>query len=312
MCRQLQCENLGARAVLSACVLAACCGLAVAKPDGGPRPERPAQKQGEPLGGPKVRDDAKPGDNGKFAPREGRRDEMPHPMVVRFLKRMASNETPEEMRLSAEQATRLEEIEKEFQDSTKAYREKNRDEVMKLREVLPPEERRRVDAMLGQPDGQGRPGQRTGEGRPEGKPEGKPGERRGSPRDGDAMAPGSKGEKPANREEVEKARGRLREIADAAPKPGQAHEKMFGVLNDAQREYAKKEIEKARDDMRKRSEERAKGRPGGERGGEADRMPPEMREKIERLSPEEREKFRSMSPEEKRAFMHKLMDGESK
>lgn len=306
------------RLLLSACVVAACAGLAMGEPEG----QKPQEQPGDVLGGPKVKDDAKPGEMGKFAGREGRRDEIPHGMVVRFLKKMASEETPAEVRLSSEQATQLEEIEKTFQESTKAYREKNREEVMKLREVLPPEDRRRVDALMGGPEGrkpgEGRDGKagdgKAGEGKPgEGKPEAaKPGERRRGPRDDDAMSPSddAMNEKPASREEVEKAKGRLKEIADGAPKPNAVNEQMYGVLNDVQREYAKKEIEKAREEMRKRAEQRAKERGG--KGGEGDRMSPAVREKIEKLSPEEREKFQKMSPEEKRAYIRTLMGEEAK
>lgn len=337
----------GMNLILSACVIAACAGLAMAQPDRGrPAGEKPVQKDGQNeddvLRGPKVRDDAKPGEMGRFAPREGRRDEIPHSMVVRFLKKMASEETPADVRLSAEQVTKIEEFEKAHQEAIKAYRETHRDEVMQLREVLPPQDRRRVDAMLNGPEGQrGRPGEgRPGEGRPEGKPgEGRPGagkpgegkpdaakpdERRRGPRDGDEMAPGDdpmKFETPAGREEVEKAKGRLKEIGDGAPKPGPVTEQMYAVLTEPQREHAKKEIQKQRDEMRKRAEERAKGREGKEgdpakgapmdakpaRPGEADRMPPGVREKIESLSPDEREKLRRMSPEEKRAYIRTLM-----
>lgn len=301
------------RLLLSACVVAACAGLAMGEPEG----QKPQEQPGDVLGGPKVKDDAKPGEMGKFAGREGRRDEIPHTMVVRFLKKMASEETPAEVRLSSEQATQLEEMEKTFQESTKAYREKNREEVMKLREVLPPEDRRRVDALMGGPEGR-KPGEardgKAGEGKPgEGKPDAaKPGERRKGPRDADEMAPGEdpvKYETPAAREEVEKAKGRLKEIADGAPKPNAVNEQMYGVLNDVQREYAKKEIEKAREEMRKRAEQRAKERGG--KGGE-DRMSPAVREKIEKLSPEEREKFQKMSPEEKRAYIRTLMGEKAK
>ncbi len=296
------------RVILSACVVAACAGLAMGEPEG----QKPQEQPGDVLGGPKVNDDAKPGEMGKFAGREGRRDEIPHTLVVRLLKKMASETTPEEVRLTSAQATQLEEIEKTFQESTKAYREKNREEVMKLREVLPPEERRRVDAMMGGPEGR-KPGDAR-DGKPgEGKPDAaKPGERRKGPRDDDAMAPSddAMNEKPASREDVEKAKGRLKEIADGAPKPNAVNEQMYGVLNDVQRDYAKKEIEKAREEMRKRAEQRAKDRGG--KGGEGDRMPPAVREKIEKLSPEEREKFQKMSPEEKRAYIRTLMGDKAK
>lgn len=317
-------RSLGVKVVMSACVIAACAGFAMAKPAPAGKPEHPGHKQPDVLGGPKVKDDAKPGEMGRFAPREGRKDEIPHTMVVRFLKRMASDQTPEDVRLSAEQATKIEEMEKSFQEEIKAYRDKNREEVMKLREVLPPEDRRRVDAMLGGPEG---PRGRGGEGprgeRPEGKPgergpdADKPGERRRGPRDGDEMDDRDDPMQgpPASREEVEKAKGRLKEIAEGAPQAGPVNEKMYGVLNETQRDYAKKQIEKQRDEMRKRAEERAKERGGaGERGkgGDGERMPPGVREKIEKLSPEEREKLKAMSPEDRRAYLRKLMGEEAK
>ena len=295
--------NGGLNLALSAWVLVACAGIAMAEPkDGAPSP---GDKQGEVLGGPKVKDDAKPGEMGKLAGKD-RRAEIPHNLVLRVLKDMGSEKAPAELRLNEEQVKQIQALETEYKTALEEYRKQHHDEVMQLREVLPPQERRRVDGMMGRPGPDGRPEGRGPKG--EGKPEGE--ERPAPP--ADEMAPGDDAMKePASREAVEKAKGRLKEIADGAPKVQPVHEKMYGVLTDAQREHAKKEVEKAREEMQKRAAERAKQRGAGE-GERGERMPPAAREKFENLSPEEREKFKQMSPEEKREFIRKLMGEEAK
>jgi len=313
--------------LMAAWILAACAGLAwagaaVAEPSdvkaGG---TAAGETQKDVLGGPKVNEESKPGAAGKFTNRDNK-NEVSQAMVMRVMKKLASEETAEDVRLSADQIKQIEALDKELKDLITAYREKNRQEVMRLRELLPTSERRRVDAMLGRPEGR-REGRREGgrEGREGRGPVGPEGvlEERGAEGDlmGDLMADAPKPE------EVDAARARLKEIGAAVPKPADTQAKMYLVLNEAQKQTAVKEMETAREEMRKRAEERRKGR-GGESGkdvagkdvagkdgagkdGEGRRMSPEMRERLEKLNPEDQEKIRAMSPEERRAKMKELM-----
>ena len=308
----------GQMRLMAAWILAACAGLAwagaaVAEPsDVNAGGAAAGETQKDVLGGPKVNEESKPGAAGKFTNRDNK-NEVSQAMVMRVMKKLASEETAEDVRLSADQIKQIEALDKELKDLITAYREKNRQEVMRLRELLPTSERRRVDAMLGRPEGRREGGREGREGRGPVGPEGIL-EERGVEGDlmGDLMADAP------NPEEVDAARARLKEIGAAVPKPADTQAKMYLVLNEAQKQAAVKELETARVEMRKRAEERRKGR-GGESGkdgagndgagkpGEGRRMSPEMRERLEKLNPEDQEKIRAMSPEERRAKMKELM-----
>lgn len=311
--------------LMAAWILAACAGLAwagaaVAEPsDVNAGGAAAGETQKDVLGGPKVNEESKPGAAGKFTNRDNK-NEVSQALVMRVMKKLASEETAEDVRLSADQIKQIEALDKELKDLITAYSEKNREEVMRLGELLPTSERRRVDAMLGRTEGRregrrdgGREGREGREGRGPGGPEGILKER-GVEGDlmGDLMADAP------NPEEVDAARARLKEIGAAVPKPADTQAKMYLVLNEAQKQAAVKDMETARVEMRKRAEERRKDR-GGESGkdgagkdgagkpGEGRRMSPEMRERLEKLNPEDQEKIRAMSPEERRAKMKELM-----
>jgi hypothetical protein len=220
-----------------------------------------AQDSDAPLKGPKVKDTGVPGENRKFGEGGGQRERMearvPHRLFVRAFDVLKSDDAAADVRLTDAQETSLKKIDDGFKAEVQAFQKEHRDEVTALRDQLPPQERRRIDAFLngGRPQGDAK---RGGEGR-KGKPE------------GDA--------KKATSEEAEAARSRLREIMADAPKPADSHAAMFAVLTESQRPLVTKELERLQGEAKKRE---------GQGAGAGDRE--QMRERLKNLPPEERER----------------------
>jgi hypothetical protein len=253
------------------------------------------------LGGPKVKDAGVPGENRRFTEGQGsgrdRAREIPHRLFMQSLD-VLRGESAGEIKLTGEQEDQIKTIDREFADSVRAYREEKKDEFRQLRETLPPAERRRLDEFARAP----------GADRPQGERRG-----RGPDKDGPEDAMSAK----PSKENAEAARQKLKEMIEGAPKPADAHAKIFGVLTQAQKDAVTKRFGKIREDMESRRDEmraramvekRLKDRDAEEakEGSPRERMeallasiPREERQQI-------REKLRDMSPEERRAYLQEL------
>lgn len=236
------------------------------------------------LGGPKVKDNSVPGGRGKLgdgsSPRGEGRPQAPR-AFIRAVESLKAESTPAELRLTAEQESKIQTLRSDFEAKVQAYREANKDEVTKLREDVGPRERRRIDEMLRGP-GEGPRGERR-EGTPPPPPEGKPGE--------DMMDSDKPADKPVDEAKAAAARTRLKEIMEAAPQPTEVQTAVMGVLTEQQKEHVRVTMEKMAQERRGEM---------GERGGRGEEL-------LKNLSEEEREKLKGMSPEERREFIREKM-----
>lgn len=240
--------------------------------------------QGQPpadnvLGGPKVKDNSVPGAKSRFAAGKGDKKDraldrgIPPGVYVKALDVLRADQASEGVRLTPEQDEKIRAIQRDFIDSERDYIQGHRQELMALRADLPPEMRARVDERLRSIKAfeKGRPkdGDKKGK-RPQG-------ERPDEPMDdrmNDTMRDDGAKTDPAA---AAKARDRLMQIFDEAPKPKDAQSKVWALLTDAQRPVLQAEIERLQ----------KQGGKGGIDGGPAG----ELREKLKNMSPEERQKY---------------------
>jgi hypothetical protein len=230
------------------------------------------------------------------------------PVFVRAFRTLEGEKANESVRLSDEQSASIRKLNEEFTSTMRAYRDSHRSEIETLREMLPPQERRRVDGFLRDEGPRGARPAKPSENQDNKKvkksdvaPDGS----KADPMKGDPMAdpmadPMSEGGKPAD---AEAAKARLKELLEGAPSPADTQAKMWGVLKADQKVVVEKELSRLKDEASKRG-----GRPGAAGGaegkgpggkgaqgkgaqGEIDvsKMPPRMRERLEKMTPEERE-----------------------
>lgn len=241
------------------------------------------------LGGPKVKDNSVPGTRGKLGDGARERGEPRPPAPRAFMRAVESlkaESTPAELRLTVDQESQIQALRSDFEAKVTAYRDANKDEILKLREDVGPRERRRIDEMLRGPGEQPR-GERREEMPPR---EGRPGDdMMGEDRPADKPA-----DKPVDEAKATAARERLKEIMDAAPKPTEAQAAVMGVLTEQQKEHVRTTMEKMAQERRGEMGER------GERAGRGEEM-------LKNLSPEDRERLKNMTPEERREFMREKM-----
>ena len=268
-----------------------------------------AQDQKPVLEGPKVKDLNAPTpstfDGGPQREGKKRMDpQIPHPKYVETIKKTLGSDAPETIRLTAEQNTKIDGIESDFQAAIKAYREAHKDEIKALREQ---------GMELGGPGGRGK-------GRGEG-----PG--KGDHAKGDEMAPPpADGMSPADSPDRKALMEKAKALRDAGPKPAEAEAKMWAVLTAEQQAAVRPKLDAMKDEMAKRSgemaikakrEKRGEGdgkRPEGKgpegKEGPGGRMDPAMREKVEAMTPEERmvfrEKIKNATPEERQQIIEDL------
>jgi hypothetical protein len=262
-----------------------------------------AQDQKPVLEGPKVKDLNAPTpstfDGGPQREGKKRMDpQIPHPKYVETIKKTLGSDAPEAIRLTAEQNTKIDGIESEFQASIKAYREAHKDEIKALREQ---------GMELGGPGGRGK-----GRGEGSGKGDHAKGDEMAPP-PGDGMSPA---DSPDRKALMEKAKA----LRDAAPKPAEAEAKMWAVLTAEQQAAVRPKLDAMKDEMAKRSgemaikakrEKRGEGdgkRPEGKgpegKEGPGGRMDPAMREKVEAMI--FREKMKNATPEERQQIIEDL------
>lgn len=251
------------------------------------------KKAEQPLGGPRVSDGGVPGENRRFSGESGlkRKDmqrNIPHRVFMRSFDSLRGQDVPDSLRLSAEQETKLKEINDGFLADTRSFREANSAETRKLIEQLPREQRVQAMQLLrgpGGPDGDfsaraQRPFLKDSKGKKE----------------GDAGSGGMMDEAGRHDNEANAARDRLREIFESAPKLADVHAKMYGVLSQEQKAAVEKqlaaltsEIEKRRKDtadglMQEKSDHAGSDKPSGV-------VRERVRQRVQNLSPEQREEF---------------------
>jgi hypothetical protein len=239
-------------------------------------------KPAEGLEGPKVTDPAAPGTNRKFTGGGGnareRAQQTPMPAFVRALQALEGEKAAESVRLTSEQAASLKKMGEDYAAAIQSYRAEHRAEIEKLRDMLPPQERRRVDGFLREGAGRG--------GKPNAKGEQKPAKQ--DPMQEDPMSEGGV-KSPAD---AEAAKARLRELLEGAPSVADAQAKMWAVLSAEQKPVVEKELARMREEAGKRGAGKgAKGDGKAAPGGEIDmsKLPPRLRERLEKMTPEERE-----------------------
>jgi len=238
-------------------------GAAVLTPGVSARPgDPPPPKDPAPLGGPGVRDRGAPGrtfgepsgnkGDAKFAQRP-----PAHGAFLGGVRFMASEQAPDDVRLSSEQADQIKAIEREFQEQVRAFKASHADEIKALRAKagLPPE----PAGGAGQNDGNG--------------------ERRRGPRAGGGGGAGGEGLfGPGDREKLRglrddpklaEVRDEFRKLMESAPKPDDVQARQWGVLNEKQQNFLKDHLAHMRDQMQDGRPARKRG-PGGEGPGAQD------------------------------------------
>lgn len=285
---------------LSAAVLLAVCGQAWARQDA----PKPSDKSSEDavLRGPEVKDNSVPGTRGKFggtgSAKENRGQQpIPPRVMLQAVNVLKSDSTPEADRLTAEQEKQVRAVQEEFRASQKAYFDEHRDEIMKLRSELGPENRRKLDERLRSLPGFNREGGRPGD-KPQGRPDRKPGKNadKQTP-DGDQMQDGMQA---ASEADQIAAMSRLKELAEQAPDAKDAQTRAWAVLSASQKALVEKELQRIRKEasQRKPGEQPAAGGPpalppgaiGPDGKLDMSKLPPNMRQRLENLPPDEREK----------------------
>ena len=282
----------------------------------------------------------------------------PNPMLFRqAVMSLKNKETPEELRLTPTQEDSISLITDDAQRTNVEYRTKHMDEVRELMKDLPPQERQKAEMLLrargaGGPGGPGGPQGRQGrpagpdgapadgpqgrQGRPQRGPEGgKPeGFRPEGPVNDEMMPPPKDGEKAAKPGEAltpeqvkereakaEKAKARLKEIMESAPKPQDAQSRMYAILSDGQKTLVDKRLAEMTTKQQQQQANRRGGqgkpgeagakRPGGKRGGANGEAGPDGQQapanaQREARRAEMREKMQNMTPEERKAFIEDM------
>ncbi|QOJ00371.1 MAG: hypothetical protein HRU70_07655 [Phycisphaeraceae bacterium] len=244
------------------------------------------------LRGPAVRDGGQPGQRQNFAP--GQRGQgraaadgaMPMRQFMRALEVVRGEKAAAEVRLTSDQDSRIKVLTDEFEAKQTAFVEKHRAEIESLAQKLPPQERRRALAVLQVASPENRQQGRPAEGRPEGRPGRPAGDR---PAD-DMMAPERIDEAAA-----EKARTRLREITEGAPKPADTQTKVLGVLTSVQRPLVDAELARMRQQggmgggqMNEAITKAAEDGKITDAELDALELPERLKERLRNMSPEER------------------------
>lgn len=253
------------------------------------------------LGGPKVKDNSVPGAKSRFSTGKGDKKDraldrgIPPGVYVKALDALRGDGVSDGVRLTKEQDDKIHAIQREFIDSERAYIQSHRAELEALRADMPPEMRARVDERL-------RSAKAFDKGLP--KDNVKKGKKAGAPEQDEMDAPMKDKDVPSDPAAAAKARERMGQIFDEAPKPKDAQSKVWALLTDAQRPVLQAEIERLQ-------KEGGKGAGKGKGPGGPDAGPPgELREKLKNMTPEERQKYL----EEMRAKRgaKKLPDGQPK
>lgn len=263
--------------------------LAVAQPDA-------------PLKGPDVKDNGVPGQKRTFGEGEqGRKAQGERPLPLTIVNKaldVLRGDAAGDNKLSADQESKIKAAIEEFQTSTRAFFEKNKDQIVTLREQVAPAERARIDRLLR-------------EATPAARGKGAKKSKDAEPAMADPMDSGEKMDssgKPADVQASAKARDQLLELLKSRPKPEDAQAKIWANLTDAQKPLAEKELARLREQAQK-----AAAKPGEKGGQDA------LLEELKNKTPEEimndprvperlRERLRNMTPEQREQAIKRLRE----
>jgi hypothetical protein len=278
--------SFGLPTAVATLVLVAGSVLAQGQPERGGRPERP-------MGGPAV-ERSRPaqveerfsqpmGPGGREAGM-GQRVTVPHPEFMAVVWMLSDQEAPEALRLNGEQEKKIAELDREFQDASRAHSQRVRELARPNADAAAPT----TDARRGET-----PARRGADGAD--------GERPGRP-DAAPPAPG-----PERRRLSEEDRERIEQLRQSAPRPAEAQAKIYAQLTDTQRIFVQEEIEDRRRVLeRQRDEEmmrrRAAMRDGGGMEGRGGPEAMAQRQRVGRIF----QRLQQMPPEERDRIMIRL------
>jgi len=241
-----------------------------------------------PLKGPKVKDLGVPGEVRRFGTdqqgdRKDRNPALQHGQFMRAVNALKGDQSDAKVRLSEDQAQKIEALDREFREQARAYLTKNADEIRQLMRDLPENERQRVrESLASRFDNAGMPKNDA--------PKAKG--RRQPPADREMQDAA-----PIDPEKAAAAKTRLREIREAAPQPTEVHAKIFAVLTPDQRSAVESALQKSK-------EQAASKREAADSKDSPPRADAPARERL-------REKLKDMTPEERREAVKKLRDRRS-
>ena len=254
----------------------------------------------QPLRGPSVKDDTVPGESRRFTGAGVKKKETvgtdtPHALFMRSLEVLRGEKADATVRLSSEQESKIEQISRELRESQQAYFEEHAEELAALREKAGPELRRRMDQTLAS---QGKKTKSLTQ-----KPNNVPKDAtpadgmmdQDKPMDSDKSMEGEKPSSPRKGEGEDPAvRTRVAEIAAGAPKPTDAHTKIWASLTASQRPVVEKQLAKMKAEAGSRRDgKKPASKPGaaGDAGGaDLSKLPPKVQERLKNMTPEQREK----------------------
>ncbi len=252
------------------------------------------------LGGPKVKDNSVPGAKSRFSAGKGDKKEraldrgIPPGVYMKALDVLRDG-AAESVRLTSTQDEKIRDIQREFIDSERAYMREHLSEVRELRKDMPPEMRKRVDERL-------KNAKAFEKGLPK---DGVKKDKKGAP---PPPPPPSRDEPMQEMDEPMKdgaapdaaatarARDRIEEIFNGAPKPKDAQSKVWALLTEVQRPVLQAEIERLQKD--------------GQKGRGLEGPSAELRDKLKNMTPEERKKALEEMREKRAA--KRPQDGEPK
>jgi hypothetical protein len=241
-----------------------------------------------PLKGPQVKDQGVPGEGRRFGTdqqgdRKDRNPALQHGLFMRAVNSLKGDQADAKVRLSDDQAQRIDAIDREYREQARAYLAKNADEVRQLMRDLPENERKRVrEGLASRLDNASMPKNDAPKGKGRRQP---PAEREMQ----DAT--------PIDPEKAAAAKARLREIHEAAPQSTEVHAKIFAILNADQKSAVESTLKKWK----------AQAAPKREAADSKDSPPRADVPAREHL----REKLKDMTPEERREAIKKLRDRRS-
>lgn len=230
------------------------------------------------LQGPKVNDGGVPGTRRNFGDGQSsdlkqRLADRPIPQMefMRAIGALRDEKTPENLRLTDDQQTKIKAINQEFEQSMREFRQAHKGEF---------------EEMRGEFGDRGRP--QRGPGKPDA--------------DGEPMTPPPDAKRPPEgKAPNEAARQKFEELRAQAPNPKDVQAKIFAVLTDEQKPLVKERLETIKKDMAERGlEGRAReevrrrlqkqnGPDGAQRKFDPENLPPQVKERLANMTPEERE-----------------------
>ncbi|MDX2146125.1 MAG: hypothetical protein SFZ23_01280 [Planctomycetota bacterium] len=255
--------------------------------------------QGEaPLSGPKSRAEEVPGQNKTFADARARYAErsVGQEEFLRAFRVLRGDAAAPEVKLTGEQEEKLRELERSLRQEQREYVQSHRAELATLGQTLGMP----MPAMSDEP-GKARENERAfrqwmNQLRQQNATRGAKGQAKAdaaSGKTGDQMQGDPMGNASPEDRARDKARDRLRQIFQGAPKPEETQTRMWAVLSPEQQKLVRAEVDRVRAEQNGRAGEALR-----ERMGKADkpltlddpRIPERLRERIKNMSPEDREK----------------------